>query len=820
MRRILIYNHLDAPLGELSANDVFSCTRREEINGEHSLEIVTTQVLEQGQRIVYQDGRGLWREYVVYGVDEDHSSGRTVVGTYYCVWSVQPDLQGVCVSKMPGVQSPVTAGYALSEALSEQTRWSVGTVTNSNTGGASMYDMSAWKAMGVLVGNWGGELGVTIQVSTVGGYVTSRAVDLYSQMGSQTARRRFDFGADLKSVKRKVADGPLYCRMSPRGKGAQTEGGGYGRKIRINDNDPTAPDYITYAPMVDVAKLPDGAGGYQYPTKIVENSDCETPEDLLAWAESAIAGELAPKVTYEIDALQAAREGVDMQGVSLGDSVDLVDRKFRADGVRLTGRVVGIVVDEITGKNDSVTIGTDQESIASKFSDSGKVALEAVNALAGSLTTAAYIENLVERINADINATGGYTYIIPGNGIRTYDAAVSDPLVGSEAGKVVEIKGGTVRIANSRTSGGDWDWKTVFSSGFIGTDVLTANNVVVGKIEDARNKQSPGSGNYWDLDNGILSVKNGSVLADLITAGRISSANGKVYFDLDNNELVCDKLASTATTGGVSKLVANMDAFTIDSYNTSGMSVKNSTYDDGAICIKPGTSSSDNAMYSPMLYSKNSMRVQNSSGSNIVVKSNGSVELNVYDSSVSGYSPYISVSKNSANTPDLTLSSRKGVRVSGGGSFTITGGGTKSRLAETENYGDRLLYCYETPTPMFGDVGSGEVGDDGTCVVEIDDVFSETVNTRMGYQTFIQKRGDGDVWVESKAPTHFVVRGTPGLPFDWEVKAKQLGFEYLRIDEDGLDPTPDELPSPESAHADHVAELEQLLLQETVLIGE
>ena len=29
--------------------------------------------------------------------------------------------------------------------------------------------------------------------------------------------------------------------------------------------------------------------------------------------------------------------------------------------------------------------------------------------------------------------------------------------------------------------------------------------------------------------------------------------------------------------------------------------------------------------------------------------------------------------------------------------------GTKSRVARTENFSDRLLYCYETPTPMFGD---------------------------------------------------------------------------------------------------------------------
>lgn len=764
MRRILIYSHLDAPLGELSVNDVFSCIRREEINGEHSLEVTTTQVLEQGQRIVYQDGRGLWREYVVYGVDEDHSSGLTVVGTYYCVWSVQPDLQGVCVSKMPGVQSPVTAGYALSEALSEQTRWSVGTVTNSNTGGASMYDMSAWKAMGVLVGNWGGELGVTIQVSTVGGYVTSRAVDLYSQMGTQTARRRFDFGADLKSVKRKVADGPLYCRMSPRGKGAQTEGGGYGRKIRINDDDPTSPDYITYAPMVDVAKLPDGAGGYQYPTKIVENPDCETPEDLLSWAESAIAGELAPKVTYEVDVLQAAREGVDMQGVSLGDSVDLVDRKFRADGLRLTGRVVGITVDEVTGKNDSVTIGTAQESIASKFSDSGKAALEAVNALAGSLTTAAYIESLINRINADINATGGYTYIIPSNGLRTYDTAVSDPLVGSEASQVVEVKGGTIRIANSRTSGGEWDWKTVVQSGQLIADLVTSAAITSGYIGNSSN------GTYWDLDSGTFTM-------------RVANSN---ITSLKMDVMQYDE-----------KIVSGSDYYYFRGLYESEHDLYGAPVDIG---IGFADSRSTQNLSVPAIFTRAERLF-------IQATELGGLKFDIYNTRLwktsrdgtREVSIVLDPTENIQSAPPIRMSiggetfvgmygssSNKNVRLHGttnlivGGNLTVSG--TKPRLVETENYADRLLYAYETPAPYFGDIGSATTDDEGVCVVSVDDVFAETARTDIAYQVFLQACGDGSVYVAEKTRMFFIVRGTPNLAFDWEVKAHQRDYELTRAE--------------------------------------
>jgi hypothetical protein len=106
----------------------------------------------------------------------------------------------------------------------------------------------------------------------------------------------------------------------------------------------------------------------------------------------------------------------------------------------------------------------------------------------------------------------------------------------------------------------------------------------------------------------------------------------------------------------------------------------------------------------------------------------------------------------------------------------------KSRVVATDDYDRRMLYAYETAAPMFGDVGSARIGEDGLCYVEIDDVFAETARTDFGYQAFLQKCGDGDLWVSEKHPGHFVVEGTPGLPFDWEVKARQRNTDGLRLE--------------------------------------
>lgn len=109
--------------------------------------------------------------------------------------------------------------------------------------------------------------------------------------------------------------------------------------------------------------------------------------------------------------------------------------------------------------------------------------------------------------------------------------------------------------------------------------------------------------------------------------------------------------------------------------------------------------------------------------------------------------------------------------------------GTKSRVARTENFSDRLLYCYETPTPMFGDLGCGKTNDRGIAIVDIDPAFSETINSGIEYQVLLQKEGDGDIWIAEKDTEFFMVRGTPNLKFSWELKCIQKNFEHLRLDE-------------------------------------
>lgn len=107
--------------------------------------------------------------------------------------------------------------------------------------------------------------------------------------------------------------------------------------------------------------------------------------------------------------------------------------------------------------------------------------------------------------------------------------------------------------------------------------------------------------------------------------------------------------------------------------------------------------------------------------------------------------------------------------------------GQKSRAVSTD-YGIACINAYETPEPSFGDYGSGALDKSGECVIFIDPVFIQTVSPECGYQVFVQKYGQGDIWVEERNQDNFIIKGTPGLKFGWNAVFHQKGYELDRAE--------------------------------------
>lgn len=162
--------------------------------------------------------------------------------------------------------------------------------------------------------------------------------------------------------------------------------------------------------------------------------------------------------------------------------------------------------------------------------------------------------------------------------------------------------------------------------------------------------------------------------------------------------------------------------------------------------------------------------------------------INILDSTQTRFSPYLFINNPFSQWAFLINKDRilsyipitcnKGLKTS---SLEVTG--TKSRITNTENYGERLLYCYETPSPMFGDIGEGQLDETGKCYIYIDDIFGETIDLECTYQVFLQPYGKGECYVAERTPSYFVVEGNENLKFGWEIKAIQKSYDTMRLEE-------------------------------------
>lgn len=108
--------------------------------------------------------------------------------------------------------------------------------------------------------------------------------------------------------------------------------------------------------------------------------------------------------------------------------------------------------------------------------------------------------------------------------------------------------------------------------------------------------------------------------------------------------------------------------------------------------------------------------------------------------------------------------------------------GTKNRIVQTKDYGKVLHYAYETASPYFGDIGEAKIGEDGKAYIEFSPVFFQTIEKNHTYQVFLQAFTTGTIKKIERKNAYFIVYGTAGLEFAWEIKAKQKGYAMERLE--------------------------------------
>lgn len=426
-----------------------------------------------------------------------------------------------------------------------------------------------------------------------------------------------------------------------------------------------------------------------------------------------------------------------LQRVRLCDTVTVI---YNALGVRaIKKKVVKTTYNVLLDRYDSVELGTPSVSFA-----------EAVRSgLLEEVPTNSMLEAAIQYATEMIRGgLGGYVVMTPGpNGYPQEILIMDTPDVDTAVNVWRFNQGGLGHSHNGYQ--GPFDDIALTQDGkinasMITTGVLNANLITTGTITDKSSK------NYWNLNSGQFVTKQGNIGAYIINGAGIYGKSQVASASWYATELTQLKLATQTKIGGSVSYSARAE-------------------------MTAGT------IYLLGVYGQDPPANWNNWTQGFRVNL-------VYDSSGNPYTQLWTeadrflVVKGSATYPLMFEQSALF-------SKNLTVSGTKSRTVITHNYDDRLLYCYETPTPIFGDIGEAQLDEDGICYVDIDDIFSETIELRQEYQVFLQKEGEGDCWVADKQKRYFVIQGTPNLKVAWELKAKQRDYDMIRLEQpdNGLD---------------------------------
>lgn len=489
--RYMIFDRWGNPLGDLPY--AIKAIRTRATDGTDTLDITTIGEINKDERIAFKDSMGRWAEYLCQSTQTARAAGMPVT-VAYCTGSIAELSRTYIEDKR---NRNANAKACLAKAL-EGTRWAVGTVeTGTITGTANLafYHCTALDAIQKIADTYGLEVQTEYQPDPTGNQIGRRIIHLVEHRGSANTTKRFEYGKDLTQIKRDIDSGDVITRLYGWGKGIEQtneEGeatGGYSRKISfadVNNGKPYVQDDQALANWGIV-----GADGTRHHSEAaVDFPDCEDPKELLNLTKAALKTRTTPVVSYTADVTALGQAGYDPEGTDVGDSVQIIDTSFTTP-LRLEGRILQIEEDLAGSLADTkITLGNIRQSYTQRLA-AQQQALDKLVSNSGAWNSAAggtgpYMKDLIDRINQIMNATGGYTYLKPGQGIYVYDKPEDQ-----NPTQCIHIGGGYWRIADHRKANGDWDFRSLANGKGIFADAI-----YTGLLSDAAGYNS------WNLDTG------------------------------------------------------------------------------------------------------------------------------------------------------------------------------------------------------------------------------------------------------------------------------------------------------------------------------
>ncbi|WIF94317.1 prophage endopeptidase tail family protein [Caminicella sporogenes] len=487
-----------------------------------------------------------------------------------------------------------------------------------------------------------------------------------------------------------------------------------------------------------------------------------------------------PKISYEIDILELNEldEFKGLEGFELGDTVRIIDEDL---GIDIYARILEIEYNPLQRRNTRVVLGNFIDNIATE-----QINLKRTANLVASRSQiwdraeiitpqktiyTQYLEGEISALQNAVKAGAGTVTITEDNGILITDQPTIE-----QSTKAIRLLGGVLAISNEKDANGNWIWRT-FGTG----DGFTADEIVSGKILS----------NLIDAGTITLDMLSQATKDNFVEKGTkfdnsivIGDGNGIKVLDSDNNirvhlgQYAAGKFGVKVTKGEIYSTTIQTSEEGATTYIRLDENGDFSAYKDGERIIFMQASANE-----------------------------GRIRLGDGKGDPYALSIIANHDVNSTENAAIIAAAPKGLYLGGGGSslhlrydgginvglgngsemyvdgnFFVTG--SKNALVFTENYGDRLMYAYESPESKFFDEGIAKI-ENGICRIDLDPIFLETIEPHSitPYIIHLTPYDWLNLRVAEISDSYFIVEEKEGLSgkFAWKLSAVRKGYAGERM---------------------------------------
>ena len=517
--KLFLFNNDEKLIGTVSPLEGI---QNEEINKIQTIEctVVYSELIEKASYIGHKDysDNRIFHLYKIDHVTKTSTTDVKIVGVHTFFDDMESD--GYVKDFRPTNRELV----GVLTTILDGSRWQLGTVNIQRRYTGNFYYVTRKEAISKLIEATQIEIKPRLEFSR--GKITGRYLDVFTRLGARNGKV-FVHGRDLLTVSEKKSQGAIYTAVVGRGKGEETDTGGYGRRITFKDvvwtksrgnavDKPAGQEYVEIPAMTELYGFEKGT---KPRIKIVEFQDETDKEKLLRLSYEWLEKNSRMQVEYSAKVLNVGN-------LELGDTVGIFNPKL---GIKYETRVFKVKRNLVDNKLTEFGIG--DKVTTSPFSRTIELAKEMKNF---QDDTVYWLDKIRERLSDKLINEDGYNYDLKADNEYKVPAGYYsfDKPIDQNPTKVVYMGAGKIAIANSKKPTGEWNWKTFLDGTGATLDLINTGVLRAGRI------QSADGSSYWDLDTGEFHLQQSAITEAVNNAvnGKVNEIVGEVKKNLPTKE--------------------------------------------------------------------------------------------------------------------------------------------------------------------------------------------------------------------------------------------------------------------------------------------